>query len=447
MSFSNKMPSGLLITLFSKVGFAEDEWRSVSPEEMALKKGQIEAEVEIKSHAGDLRELKPLGRNLMKNLENQMWLFVVVALTVAFVPSCRGQVATDVQKTQTNLVPVGVVTEIHSMTANRAAHTATLLDNGRVLIVGGFVGNGSALASVELFDPASNNFTPSESLTTPRSSHTATRLPNGKILIAGGYNGEYLNSAEVYDPTTKKFMPTGRLITGRSGHVATLLNNGKVLLAGGVGTGWTFLSNAELYDPQTGVFTATGEMMTERESHTATLLKDGRVLVTGGHKGRRSAITIYTSTEIYDPADGTFTMAGNLTVKRHKHDATRLADGRVLVVGGSDENDGDGAYRDAEIFNPADGSFTAVKSRMNTARYKLQGTAILLESGKVLIAGGADRAEVFDPTTNSFSFAGGDMGTKRLFATATLLKNGQVLITGGYTDGNNVSANAWMYRT
>ncbi len=382
----------------------------------------------------------------MKNLKNQFSFFVVLALTFAFVPSCRAQVETDGQETQTNFARNGVVSPIRSMTAKRAAHTATLLNNGKVLIAGGFVGNGNALSSVELFDPTSNTFTSGENLSTPRASHTATRLPNGKILIAGGYNGDYLNSAEVFDPTTNKFTRTGRMVTGRSGHVATLLNNGKILLAGGVGTGWTFLGNAELYDPKTNTFTTTGEMMTARESHTATLLNDGTVLIAGGHKGRRSEITIYTSAEIYNPVSGTFTAAGNLSVKRHKHDATRLADGRVLIVGGSDERDGGGAYRNAEVFNPADGSFTTVKNNMNTARYKLQGTAILLKSGKVLIAGGAHRAEVFDPTTNNFSFAGGDMGTKRLFATGTLLKNGQVLITGGYTDGNVVSANAWIYR-
>jgi len=265
-------------------------------------------------------------------------------------------------------------------------------------------------------------------------------------LIAGGYTGDYLDSAELYDPATGKFTSAGKMVTPRSGHVATLLNNGKVLLAGGVGTGWTFLADAELFDPNTNTFTATGGMTTARESHTATLLKDGRVLITGGHKDRRANITIYTSAEIYNPASGTFTAAGNLTVKRHKHDATLLADGRVLIVGGSDERDSNGAYRNAEVFDPANGSFRAVKNKMNAPRYKLQGTTILLKNGKVLIAGGANRAEVFDPATNTFSFAQGDMGTELLFSTATLLNNGQVLITGGYHLGNIVSNNAWIYR-
>lgn len=382
----------------------------------------------------------------MKNLKNQMSLFVMLTMTFIFMPSCRAQMATDERKTQNSSARDGVVSAIKSMTAKRAAHTATLLDNGKVLIAGGFVGNGGGLSSVELFDSTSNTFTSVRNLTTARASHTATLLPNGKILIAGGYNGDYLNSAEVIDPTTNQFTSAGRMVTARSGHVATLLNNGKVLLVGGVGTGWTFLADAELYDPITNTFTATGGMVVARESHTATLLKDGKVLIAGGHQGRRSAITIYTSAEIYNPANGTFTAAGNLTVKRHKHDAALLADGRVLIVGGSDERDGDGAYRNAEVFNPAGGNFAAVKNNMNTARYKLQGTAVLLKNGKVLIAGGANRAEVFDPATNSFSIADGDMGTKKLFATATLLKNGQVLITGGYTDGNTVSANAWIYR-
>lgn len=380
----------------------------------------------------------------MKMLKKEV--LVVMVLVFAFVPGCRAQIATFKQEKQINLSFDGDISPIRNMTAKRAAHTATLLDNGKVLIAGGFVGDGVSLSGVEMFDPKTGAFTSSENLSTARAGHTATLLPNGKVLIAGGYNGNYLNSAELFDPVTNRFTPAGQMVTARSEHVATVLSDGKVLLAGGVGAGWTFLADAELYDPKTNSFTATGAMTTARESHTATLLNGGKVLITGGHKGRRSAITIYTSAEIYDPATGTFTAAGNLTVKRHKHDAVRLSDGRVLIIGGSDERDGAGAYQNTEIFNPADGSFTPVKNNMNAARYKLQGTAILLKSGKVLIAGGAARAEVFDPASNSFSLAGGDMRTKRLFATATLLKNGQVLITGGYTDGILVSADAWIYQ-
>ena len=381
----------------------------------------------------------------MRNTKNKTFLLFLLLVTFVTVPNCKAQVKTNREQTA-NFGEAGSVAAIRSMSAQRAAHTATLLPNGKVLIAGGFVVNGGGLSSVEIFDPTTKTFTSADNMTVARASHTATLLPSGKVLIAGGYNGNYLDSAELYDPATNKFASVGKMVTPRGGQVASLLNNGKVLLAGGVGTGWTFLADAELYDPNTNTFTATGGMTTARESHTATLLKDGKVLITGGHKGRRAAITIYTNAEIYNPASGTFTTAGNLTVKRHKHDATLLADGRVLIVGGSDERDGNGAYRNAEVFNPANGSFTVVRNNMNTARYKLQGTAILLNNGKVLIAGGANRAEVFDPTTSSFSFADGDMGTKRLFATATLLNNGQVLITGGYTDGPIVSANAWIYR-
>ena len=373
-------------------------------------------------------------------------LLSIFLLTIAFVPSCRAQVVTDNAKSQTSVILDGALNAAQRMTAQRASHTATLLNNGKVLITGGFVGEENSLTSAEIFDPAGEGFLQTENMRVARSSHTATLLPNGKILIAGGFNGNYLDSAEIYDPATNKFTLTPKMTTARSGHVAVLLNDGKILLAGGVGTGWTFLASAEIYDPATNTFTATGAMTTARESHTITLLKDGRVLIIGGHQGRRAAITIYSSCEIYNPVNGTFASAGNLIVKRHKHDAVLLADGRVLIVGGSDERDGAGAYRNAEIYNPTNKTFAAV-SNMNASRYKLQGTAILLKNDKVLIAGGANRAEVFDPTTNTFSFASGDMGTIRLFATATLLQNGQVLIVGGYDNRMAVSSNAWIYRT
>ena len=380
----------------------------------------------------------------MRNTKKSLLLSAFL-LTIAFVPNCRAQVATDKATSQPNVIFDGTLNTTQRMAAQRASHTATLLNNGKVLIAGGFVGEENSLASAEIFDTTAKGFSQAENMRVARSSHTATLLPNGKILIAGGFNGNYLDSAEIYDPTTGKFTLTPKMTSARSNHVAVLLNNGKVLLAGGVGTGWTFLASAEIYDPTSNSFTATGAMTTPRESHTVTLLKDGQILITGGHQGRRSAITIYSSCEIYNPTNGTFASTGNLTVKRHKHDAVLLADGRVLIVGGSDERDGAGAYRNAEIFNPTNKTFAAV-GNMNASRYKLQGTAILLKNGKVLIAGGANRAEVFDPATNTFSLASGDMGTIRLFATATLLQNGRVLIVGGYDNRMAVSSNAWIYK-
>jgi hypothetical protein len=230
-------------------------------------------------------------------------------------------------------------------------------------------------------------------------------------------------------------------------HVAVLLDSGKVLLAGGVGTGWTFLASAELYDPDSGTFSATGEMSVPRESHSVTKLMDGRVLITGGHQGRHAAITIYDSAEIYDPQTGHFTLTGLMTVRRHKHDAVLLADGRVLITGGSDERDDQGAYSSAEIYDPASGAFT-LTADMPSVRYKHIGTSLLLPNGNALIAGGGRNAVIYDPLRNTFSVVPGVLGTatlSRLFSTATLLQDGSVLIAGGYGVGEDVSAGAWVY--
>ncbi len=337
---------------------------------------------------------------------------------------------------------------VGSMGVQRAAHTATLINANKVLIAGGFVTGGEAIASAEIFDATTQSFARIGSMSVARAGHSATKLPDGKILIAGGFNGQYLDTAEIYDPLTGKFQSAGRMVSPRSGHTATLVNDGTVLFAGGVGTGWTFLASAEIYDPKTGRFTPTGSMTTERESHTASMLKDGRVLITGGHNGRRAAITIYRSSEIYDPRLKTFSPVGDLVTKRHKHEAIPLDDGRVLVLGGSDERDGDGAYRGAEIFDPRTKTFGAVGQMMARPRYKLQGAVVKLNDGKILIAGGSDRAEIFDPAANAFVSVNGEMGSNRLFSTATLLDNGQVLIAGGYHSGsNNVSNGAWIFST
>ena len=329
------------------------------------------------------------------------------------------------------------------MSTARAAHTATLLNDGRLLIVGGFGDDGRSTAAVEIFDPRSGEIMTTDSLNAARAGHTATLLANGKVLIAGGYDGDYLNSTEIFDPVSGKFTHGEKLTMPRSEHTATTLADGSVLLVGGVGTGWTFLADSEIYSPATGKFAASGKMTTPRESHTATLLRDGRVLITGGHKDRRSAMTVYTSTEIYNPKSKTFSAGSSMTIKRHKHAATLLPDGNVLIVAGSDERDMEGAYDSVEMYDVRTGRFSSV-GKLRSDRYKLNASVMTLKNGKVLISGGSDTAELFDPTTGVSTLLKGSFGSTRLFSTATLLNDGSVAVVGGYDLMRKVASNLWL---
>ena len=250
---------------------------------------------------------------------------------------------------------------------------------------------------------------------------------------------------ELYDPASGTFAAAGAMDMARANHQAVLLQDGRVLFVGGVGTGWTFLSSAELYDPATGAFTATGSMSVPRESHAALRLADGRVFVVGGHQGRREAIELYTSAEIYDPASGLFAPAGDMAIRRHKHDAVLLADGQVLITGGTDERDNRGVYTSTEIYDPISGIFRAGED-MQRPRYKHNGTSLLLPDERVLLAGGATQAEVYDPQTGVFALVGGEARMVGQFSASALLPDGRVLITGGYGENRGPQNSAWIYQ-
>ena len=147
-------------------------------------------------------------------------------------------------------------------------------------MTGGF--NGSVLSSAEVFTP----FTPTGSMTTGRYYHTSTLLNDGRVLIAGGYNGgSVLSAVDLFDPASGVFTPTASLNAARYLHSATLLNDGRVLIAGGSGLNGSnsVLAGAEIYDPATQQFTVTGgSLVAARYGHTATLLNDGRILISGG---------------------------------------------------------------------------------------------------------------------------------------------------------------------
>ena len=190
------------------------------------------------------------------------------------------------------------------------------------------------------------------SLNTARVAHTATLLQNGKVLVAGGQDehGEYLASAELYDPASGTWSTTGSLTTVRGLHKATLLQNGMVLVVGGF-DGFNVLASAELYDPASGTWSTTGSLNTARYLHTVTLLQNGKVLVAGG---LNEHVVVVASAELYDPASGTWSTTGSLNTARGNHTATLLQNGNVLVAGGGDEN---GPVAGAELYNPGSGQW------------------------------------------------------------------------------------------
>src|SRR6266851_4003293 len=195
------------------------------------------------------------------------------------------------------------------------------------------------------------------SMTSPRADAASIRLSDGRVLICGGTStanvGGVLSSAELFDSNTRRFIPTGAMTAERMGHTITMLRDGRVLITGGArNIGFrSELSSAEIYDPSTGTFATTGSMRTPREGHTATILRDGRVLIVGGSDNGTHTLD---SAEIYDPASGSFSDAGHLNQPREAHVATLLHSGKVLIAGGGrgDMPGGYISYDTAELYDP-----------------------------------------------------------------------------------------------
>ncbi|GAB2491100.1 hypothetical protein GCM10027082_47750 [Comamonas humi] len=324
------------------------------------------------------------------------------------------------------------------MAEGRVAHTATLLQSGKVLVTGGLT-SGGAPAGTELYDPQTDTWSAATNPGHPRLFHTATLLPSGQVLVAGGFDTSRTpeQQAELYDPATNSWSSAGTMAAGHANHTATLLPSGKVLVAGGSdATNW--LDTAEVYDPGTNSWSAVARMAARRASHTATLLATGQVLVAGGSNGAGLA-----SAELYDPIGNTWTAAASMGAVRAGHTATLLPSGEVLVAGG--------AQASAERYSPAAGAWTSVGS-MSAAR--TAHTAILLPTGQVLVAGGQDdstpsvtldSADLFDPAAGAWS-AAGDMGNAGNVTQASLLPTGKVLAITDQTNFVRVytpSGNGW----
>jgi N-acetylneuraminic acid mutarotase len=283
-----------------------------------------------------------------------------------------------------------------NMSEPRDDHTATPLPNGKVLAAGGQETCNACIApptaGTDLYDPVANTWVAGATMATARESHSATLLANGKVLVVGGLIDKNCDcdtsSAELYDPVSNTWSSAGAMSVPRVGHTATLLANGKVLVAGGGNSGdGQGLATAELYDPIANAWVTAGSMATARRSHTATLLRNGKVLVAGG--GIASGV-ITAAAELYDPAADTWVAAGGLATARESHSATLLANGKVLVAGGSIAG---GVTASAELYDAATNMWSSAGNMLHP---HANPTATLLPNGQVLVAG-EGTAELYYP--------------------------------------------------
>ncbi len=360
---------------------------------------------------------------------------VIAMLSAGCGPAGRGP-----KPEELGTAAAGLSAATGSLLNGRSNLTTTALADGKVLAVGGLGkiawATYGALETAELYDPATGTFSSTGSMTVGRASHTATLLANGKVLVVGGASvSAELASAEIYDPATGYWTLTGSLATARYQHAATRLADGRVLVTGGRNAGAASLATCEIYDPATGLWTPTAPLASSRRIHTATLFEGGKVLVVGGLS---PANDIAYAAEIYDPAAGTWTMTGNYPTGRFAHRAFALNDGKVIIAGG--KNAVDAPLTSVQIYQPAIDQWGNV-GPLGTARSDFEGA--VLSDGRVIVAGGywtseIGNVEIFDPSTVGWTVRPPLIQPRSSFGLA-MLQDGRLLVAGG-TPGYLASA-------
>ncbi|MEZ4223312.1 MAG: kelch repeat-containing protein [Polyangiaceae bacterium] len=351
----------------------------------------------------------------------------------------------------------------------RSAHTATLLDDGRVLVVGGeSVTTRSPLASVELYDPVTESWTEGPTLPEARSNHVAVKLSDGRVLVAGGGisapigvpKGEgVLASALLYDPVSNSWTPTGEMHEARSHFAALRLPSGNVLVAGGGagthdhgstcnGYGVTdcgpigdALASAEIYDTSKGTFAPTGPLASARYSFTLDAASGADALAVGGANDFKES---FASTERFDEASGVWSPGPALaSADRLFHSAAPLPSGRLLVGGGKKSNT---AMLNSAVWVDVKGMSSELTGSLGTAH--TVGAFVPLASGHVLSVGGFTcpnpcapiaLAEIYDEASGAWTGIGA-LATDRAGHSATRLKDGRVLVVGGFSAAGNLTS-------
>ncbi len=390
---------------------------------------------------------------------------------------------------------------VGSMSEARILHTVTSMaadsfsDETRVLIAGGSLGTTTVPLAVkqttEIYNPLKRTFEPGPLMGLSRCGHRAVLLQDGKILVAGGSSigGVVTSACELFDPQLNAFVPTNPMVSPRAGHAMTLLDDGRVLASGGffswINPGPNFANvlntaqdTAEVYDPATGFWSPLSQVMgSKRAGHTQTLLRDGRVLIAGGVNGGQVTGTfpstgqspIYTGTaEVFDLATNALTATGTMagavlsfSFGRGFHGASLLANGDVLVTGGTAAQGSNGAavaIATCERWSPVSGAWTTVAPLPLEVGFHLQ-LESNFNSEAIILGGFVGDLSTLDGAAAAYRHNGvfpvptRDIGTHELLPAnpavplgelkGCLLHNGTYLICGG-ADGFGISSSAWV---
>ena len=345
--------------------------------------------------------------------------FVSVLVICSSIFSCGGSVPTPSEPPDdlTGFEYAGNLVE------KRLWHTATLLNDGRLLIAGGaatdspgYVPMSMFHASTELFDPETQTSSAARSLSVARTRDMGILLQDGRVVILGAH----LAPVEIYDPQSGRFSAHDATLGDIS--TAALLPDGSILTYCALGVA--------IFDPDTGNFTSISGLDGRRGGHTATMLLDGRILIVGGGNSEGLA----KAAEIYDPTSNAFTEVGELHTERRGHKAVLLQDGTVLVIGGSKgvPDSTPEPVTAAEIYDPATGTFSPAGTPGITPIW----AAAVLRKGDVFLIGGEDgNVVLYDPLSGAFAPTGDSIGQGRVFFSTTVLRDGRVLVVGGLKDG------------
>ena len=334
--------------------------------------------------------------------------------------------------------------DLGEMNHSRFDHSATLLPDGRVLVVGGMDATFTPLRTAEMFDPETNEWTNTNEMRQARTEHSAALLKDGRVMVTGGLNEnlETIGATEIFDPDTGEWSEYESMRTVRRGHFTLLLHDGRVAVVGGIGQtlgGLGILANmvavgallsTEIYDPETDKWSQAKDMREGHSGGLAVVLKDGRVLIAGGYNQGEALA----SSEVFDPITNEWMRTDTMARKTFANTGTVLDDGSVLFTGGFGMSRAKGGITPgSEVFDPITNEW---RRAPDTIHGRMGHTTTLLPDGRVITIGGSiasgpvNTGEFMDPETWTWATIS-PMSIERSGHTATLLHDGRILVAGG----------------